>query len=37
VLVVSPSDMRQLVGRPPVSDLFGVKGREWLAVLGAGA
>jgi transposase len=25
--------MRQLVGRPPVSDLFGVKGREWLAEL----
>jgi transposase len=25
--------MRQLVGRPPVSDLFGVKGREWLAAL----
>jgi transposase len=25
--------MRQLVGRPPVSDLFGVKGREWLAGL----
>jgi transposase len=25
--------MRQLVGRPPVSDLFGVKGREWLADL----
>ena len=23
--------MRQLVGRPPVSDLFGVKGRRWLA------
>jgi hypothetical protein len=23
--------MRQLVGRPPVSDLFGVKGRKWLA------
>jgi len=22
--------MRQLVGRPPVSDLFGVNGREWL-------
>ena len=25
--------MRQLVGRPPFSDLFGVKGREWLAEL----
>src|ERR1019366_701624 len=25
--------MRQLVGRPPVSDLFGVKGRKWLADL----
>ncbi|HME02138.1 MAG TPA: IS110 family transposase [Solirubrobacteraceae bacterium] len=25
--------MRQLVGRPPVSDLFGVKGRRWLAEL----
>jgi transposase len=25
--------MRQLVGRPPVSDLFGVKGRKWLASL----
>ncbi|MCA1680487.1 MAG: IS110 family transposase [Actinobacteria bacterium] len=25
--------MRQLVGRPPVSDLFGVKGRKWLAAL----
>ena len=25
--------MRQLVGRPPVSDLFGVKGREWLTDL----
>ena len=25
--------MRQLLGRPPVSDLFGVKGREWLAAL----
>ncbi len=25
--------MRQLVGRAPVSDLFGVKGREWLAAL----
>src|SRR5918994_806758 len=25
--------MRQLVGRPPVSDLFGVKGRRWLAGL----
>ena len=23
--------MRQLVGRPPVNDLFGVKGRRWLA------
>ncbi len=23
--------MRQLVGRPPVSDLFGANGREWLA------
>jgi transposase len=23
--------MRQLVGRPPFADLFGVKGREWLA------
>ena len=22
--------MRRLVGRPPVSDLFGVKGRQWL-------
>ena len=22
--------MRQLVGRPPFSDLFGVKGRQWL-------
>jgi transposase len=22
--------MRRLEGRPPVSDLFGVKGREWL-------
>jgi len=22
--------MRQLVGRPPVADLFGVNGREWL-------
>ena len=22
--------MRRLKGRPPVSDLFGVKGREWL-------
>lgn len=25
--------VRRLVGRPPVSDLFGVKGREWLAGL----
>jgi transposase len=25
--------MRQLVGRPPFADLFGVKGREWLAEL----
>jgi transposase len=25
--------MRQLVGRPPVSDLFGVKGRKWLGAL----
>ena len=25
--------MRQLIGRPPVSDLFGVKGRRWLAGL----
>jgi transposase len=25
--------MRQLVGRPPFSDVFGVKGREWLAEL----
>jgi transposase len=25
--------MRQLVGRPPVSDLFGVKGRKWLGGL----
>jgi transposase len=25
--------MRQLVGRPRVSDLFGVKGRKWLAEL----
>ncbi len=25
--------MRQLVGRPPVSDLFGVKGRAWLRQL----
>ena len=25
--------MRQLVGRPPFSDLFGVKGRAWLAEL----
>jgi transposase len=25
--------MRQLVGRPPFSDLFGVKGRRWLAGL----
>src|SRR5207248_1476542 len=25
--------MRQLVGRPPVSDLFGAKGRRWLAAL----
>jgi transposase len=25
--------MRQLVGRPPVSDLFGVKGRKWLSRL----
>jgi transposase len=25
--------MRQLVGRPPVADLFGAKGRAWLAEL----
>ena len=25
--------MRQLVGRPPVADLFGVKGRRWLSEL----
>ena len=25
--------MRRLVGKPPVSDLFGVKGRNWLAEL----
>jgi transposase len=25
--------MRQLIGRPPFSDLFGVKGRRWLAEL----
>jgi transposase len=25
--------MRQLIGRPPVSDLFGVKGRVWLGQL----
>jgi len=25
--------MRQLVGRPPFADLFGVKGREWLSEL----
>jgi transposase len=25
--------MRQLIGRPPVSDLFGVKGRQWLRQL----
>ena len=25
--------IRRLVGRPPVSDLFGVKGRSWLAAL----
>jgi transposase len=25
--------MRQLVGRPPFADLFGVKGRQWLAEL----
>ena len=25
--------MRCLIGRPPVSDLFGVKGRRWLAGL----
>jgi transposase len=25
--------VRRLVGRPPVSDLFGVKGREWLGRL----
>jgi transposase len=25
--------MRQLVGRPPFSDVFGVKGRQWLAEL----
>jgi transposase len=27
------SRLAQLVGRPPVSDLFGVKGRRWLAGL----
>jgi transposase len=26
--------MRQLVGRPPFADLFGVKGRQWLGQLG---
>jgi len=25
--------MRRLKGRPPVSDLFGVKGRKWLREL----
>jgi hypothetical protein len=25
--------VRRLVGRPPASDLFGVKGRQWLAEL----
>jgi transposase len=25
--------VRRLVGRPPVSDLFGIKGRKWLAEL----
>ena len=25
--------VRRLVGRPPTSDLFGVKGRRWLAGL----
>jgi transposase len=25
--------MRRLKGRPPVSDLFGVKGRQWLRQL----
>jgi hypothetical protein len=25
--------MRQLIGRPPVSDLFGAKGRRWLSEL----
>src|SRR5271167_840406 len=25
--------MRQLVGRPPFADLFGVKGRQWLSEL----
>ena len=25
--------MRRLKGRPPVSDLFGVKGRKWLSEL----
>jgi transposase len=25
--------MRQLVGRPPVSDVFGIKGRQWLGGL----
>ena len=25
--------MRRLKGRPPVSDLFGVKGRQWLRSL----
>ena len=25
--------MRQLIGRPPMSDVFGVKGRKWLAGL----
>ena len=25
--------MRRLKGKPPVSDLFGVKGREWLREL----
>jgi hypothetical protein len=26
--------MRQLVGRAPLADLFGVKGRKWLAEVG---
>jgi transposase len=25
--------MRRLKGKPPVSDLFGVKGRQWLGEL----